>query len=116
MDEEEWVRIQRKTFIAWFNNVLASGGPLNGRITNLKTDFKDGLKLVQLLEILTGKRFEGINKRPTYKQQKLENLTIVFEYLKNKVKIKEINMIGKLTLNKLDDDIIQEFNIIITMS
>ena len=99
MAEAEWKRIQARTFRRWFNNILALGGPLNGQITSLQTDLKDGLKLVQLVEILTAKRFKGINKRPIYKQQQLENLTIVFKYLKNEAKVKGIDMIGKLTIS-----------------
>jgi hypothetical protein len=96
MAEADWNKIQKRTFTKWFNSVLALGGPSNGQITNLQTDLKDGLKLVQLLEILTPKRFEGINKQPTYKHQKLENLTIVFKYLKDEAKVKLVDMIGKL--------------------
>ena len=99
MSEADWKQIQERTFTKWFNSVLARGGPSNGQITSLQTDLKDGLKLVQLLEILTPKRFEGINKQPTHKQQKLENLTIVFEYLRNEAKVKKVDMIGKLNIS-----------------
>ena len=85
-------KIQERTFTKWFNNFLA----IDSQITNLQTDLKDGLKLVELLEILTSKKFEGINKQPTNKIQELENLTIVFEYLKNEAKVKKVDMIGKL--------------------
>ena len=99
MSEPDWKQIQERTFTKWFNTKLALGGPSNDQITNLKTDLEDGLKLVQLLEILTPKRFKGINKQPTHKQQKLGNLTIVFKYLKDEAKVKTIDMIGKLNIS-----------------
>jgi hypothetical protein len=95
MAEVDWKSIQERTFTKWFNSVLVLGGPSNGQITSLRTDLKDGLKLVQLLEILTQKRFERIKKQPTCMQQELENLTIVFKYLKNEAKVKKVDMIGK---------------------
>ena len=95
--KEDWKKLQVRTFTNWFNSILALGGPASGQITSLEEDLKDGLKLVQLLEILTPKRFDGINGQINHEQQKLENLTIVFNYLKNEAKVKTVN-IGKLAV------------------
>ena len=97
--KEDWKKMQVRTFTNWFNSILALGGPANSQITSLQEDLQDGLKLVELLEILSmpPKRFDRINRQINHEHQKLENLSIVFEYLKTEANIKTVN-IGKLAL------------------
>ena len=97
--KDDWKKMQVRTFTNWFNSILTHRGSANSKIDRLEEDLKDGLKLVELLEILSTppKKFVGINRQINHEQQKLENLTIVFEYLKNEAKVKTVN-IGKLAI------------------
>ena len=90
--KEEWKKIQERTFTKWFNNILSLGGHANDQVASLKNDLQDGLKLIQLLQTLTGENFK-YNEQPKFKQQKFENLKTFFEYLE-KANIKFVN-IGK---------------------
>ena len=53
MEDREWVKVQRKTFMNWANSHLQRQG--RPAMTNLEEDMKDGLALIALLESLTGK-------------------------------------------------------------
>ncbi|XP_072315971.1 alpha-actinin-4 isoform X4 [Eucyclogobius newberryi] len=48
-----WERQQRKTFTAWCNSHLRKMGV---QIENIEEDFRDGLKLMLLLEVISGER------------------------------------------------------------
>ncbi|XP_057315716.1 alpha-actinin-like [Hydractinia symbiolongicarpus] len=48
-----WERQQRKTFTAWCNSHLRK---VNVQIETLEEDFRDGLKLMLLLEVISGER------------------------------------------------------------
>ena len=52
-EDAEWVKVQMNTFMKWANSVLQKGG--RPPMTNLTEDMKDGVVLITLLEILTGK-------------------------------------------------------------
>merc|ERR1712106_1221550 len=52
-DEQE--RIQRKTFVNWINSYLSKRKP-QMKVENLIDDLKDGVKLLALLEVLSGER------------------------------------------------------------
>ena len=75
----EWAEIQRKTFTRWCNQQLK---PRNLHLENLDTGFKDGVNLVNLVEILakpaTPVRY---NKRPRIKMQMVENIGIGLKML-----------------------------------
>ncbi|TNN01241.1 hypothetical protein fugu_010623 [Takifugu bimaculatus] len=47
-----WEKQQRKTFTAWCNSHLRKAGT---QIENIEEDFRDGLKLMLLLEVISGK-------------------------------------------------------------
>uniref|UniRef100_A0A2K5LF44 Actinin alpha 4 n=1 Tax=Cercocebus atys TaxID=9531 RepID=A0A2K5LF44_CERAT len=47
-----WEKQQRKTFTAWCNSHLRKAGT---QIENIDEDFRDGLKLMLLLEVISGK-------------------------------------------------------------
>ncbi|XP_067103092.1 alpha-actinin-4 isoform X3 [Osmerus mordax] len=48
-----WEKQQRKTFTAWCNSHLRKAGT---QIENIEEDFRDGLKLMLLLEVISGRR------------------------------------------------------------
>ncbi len=50
---EKWDDIQREYFQNWINGQLKSRGLFVG---NFQTDFTDGTLLIELLEILSGKK------------------------------------------------------------
>jgi len=51
-------------------------------ITDLKTDLRDGLMLINLLEVISGKKLPKYNKHPRIAFQKLENLGIALNFIK----------------------------------
>ena len=81
LDEDaEWKRIQenRTTFTRWVNEHLRQAGT---SINDLETDFSNGLKLIALLEVLSGKKMPKHNKKPTFRSQELENVSIALKFL-----------------------------------
>ena len=52
-EDAEWVKVQMNTFMKWANSILQKAG--RPPMTDLKEDMKDGVVLISLLEILTGK-------------------------------------------------------------
>jgi len=46
-----WEKQQRKTFTAWVNSHLRKAGT---QIENIEEDFRNGLKLMLLLEVISG--------------------------------------------------------------
>ena len=67
-EDAEWKRIQENTFTRWVNEHLRQAGT---SINDLETDFSNGLKLIALLEVLSGKKMPRHNKKPTFRSQKL---------------------------------------------
>ncbi|KAJ4949585.1 hypothetical protein JOQ06_021095 [Pogonophryne albipinna] len=54
-----WEKQQRKTFTAWCNSHLRKAGTA---IENIEEDFKNGLKLMLLLEVISGERLPKPDK------------------------------------------------------
>lgn len=77
-EDAQWKIFQKNTFTRWANEHLKKTDLL---IEDLETDLSDGLRLVALVEVLSGHKFRHINKRPTFRTQKLENVTTVLRYL-----------------------------------
>ena len=90
-DDAQWKLIQKNTFSRWANEHLKT---VNKSIANLDTDLTDGLRLVALIEVLSGKKFKHVNRRPNFRTQKLENVTRVLEFLERDEGIRIVN-IGK---------------------
>ncbi|XP_014220678.1 filamin-A isoform X3 [Trichogramma pretiosum] len=79
-EDAEWKRIQQNTFTRWANEHLKCA---NNFIYDLETDLSDGLKLIQLIEVLAQKRLPKHNKKPTFRSQKLENVSVALKFLQN---------------------------------
>ena len=77
-EDAEWKRIQENTFTRWVNEHLRQAGT---SINDLETDFSNGLKLIALLEVLSGKKMPKHNKQPTFRSQELENVSIALKFL-----------------------------------
>jgi len=74
-----WQDIQQNTFTAWCNEYLKDRGM---HVNDLQKDLKDGVLLINLLEIISGKSLGRYNKNPRVPTQKYENTAIAIEFVK----------------------------------
>jgi hypothetical protein len=93
-DDAPWKRIQQNTFTRWANEHLKL---VNRHIEDLQSEFSDGLNLIALIEVLSQKKVPRYNKRPNFRSQKLENVSVVLDFLENTERIRLVN-IGKFIL------------------
>lgn len=84
-----WKRIQQNTFTRWANEHLKT---VNKYIACLESDFSDGLRLLALVEVLSGKKLPRYNARPTMKAQKLNNVDTALRFLTDVEKVKLVNI------------------------
>lgn len=89
-EDAQWKKIQQNTFTRWANEHLKS---IDRSLSNLETDLCDGLRLIALIEVLSQKRLPKHNKRPQFRSQKLENVSVALKFLDDEG-IKIVN-IGK---------------------
>ncbi|CAF2886425.1 unnamed protein product [Rotaria sp. Silwood2] len=87
--DAQWKKIQQNTFTRWANERLKL---VNRHINNLQTDLSDGLNLIALIEILVNKKLPRYNQRPQFRSQKLENVSVVLDYLENIEKKRLVNI------------------------
>ncbi|KAF4527937.1 hypothetical protein B566_EDAN012830 [Ephemera danica] len=88
-EDAQWKRIQQNTFTRWANEHLKT---VNKHIGNLETDLSDGLRLISLIEVLSGKRLPKHNKRPNFRSQKLENVSVALKFLEEGEGIRIVNI------------------------
>ncbi|RWS17903.1 Filamin-C-like protein [Dinothrombium tinctorium] len=88
-EDAVWKRIQKNTFTRWANEHLKT---VNKHIEALESDLSDGLRVIALVEVLSGKRLPRHNKRPTMRAQKLENVNIALKFLTTSEGIKIVNI------------------------
>uniref|UniRef100_A0A914KZI4 Calponin-homology (CH) domain-containing protein n=1 Tax=Meloidogyne incognita TaxID=6306 RepID=A0A914KZI4_MELIC len=93
LKDEKWKVIQQNTFTRWVNKQLkhSTNSP---QLENLATDFADGIFLIKLAEVLSGKGLPRFNKKPIMRTQKLDNVSLVLNFFQNQENIKIVN-IGK---------------------
>ncbi|XP_017847553.1 filamin-A isoform X2 [Drosophila busckii] len=88
-EDAQWKKIQQNTFTRWANEHLKT---IDRSINNLETDLSDGLRLIALIEVLSQKRLPKHNKRPTFRSQKLENVSVALKFLQDEgIKIVNID-------------------------
>lgn len=87
-EDAEWKRIQQNTFTRWANEHLKI---IDKTLLSLETDLSDGLALIALIEVLSQKKMSKHNKRPTFRSQKLENISVAMKFLEREG-IKIINI------------------------
>jgi filamin len=92
-DDAPWKRIQQNTFTRWANEHLKL---MNRHVDDLQSELSDGLSLIALIEVLSQKKVPRYNKRPNFRSQKLENVSVVLDFLENTERIRLVN-IGKFT-------------------
>ena len=90
-EDAQWKRIQQNTFTRWANEHLKT---VDKYIGSLETDLSDGLKLIALIEVLSGKKLPKHTKKPTFRSQKLENVSVALKFLEHDEGIRIVN-IGK---------------------
>eukprot|EP01121_Diplochlamys_sp_Union-15-3_P010441 TRINITY_DN2930_c0_g1_i1.p1 TRINITY_DN2930_c0_g1~~TRINITY_DN2930_c0_g1_i1.p1 ORF type:complete len:224 (-),score=36.15 TRINITY_DN2930_c0_g1_i1:25-696(-) len=78
--ESRWIKDQLKAFTNWCNHYLSERML---KIEDLTTDLSNGIILINLLEILSDKNISGYIKKPSLKLQKIQNLSIALNFLKN---------------------------------
>ncbi|KAG5451194.1 Filamin-A [Clonorchis sinensis] len=88
-EDAQWKLMQRNTFTRWANEHLKKA---NMHIDNLETDLCDGLRLAALVEVLTNHKFKQLNKKPTFRTQKLENVTKVLKFLEDHEKLRLVSI------------------------
>ncbi|VDM16356.1 unnamed protein product [Wuchereria bancrofti] len=84
-----WKKIQQNTFTRWVNQKLE---PINVEVTDLETDFEEGLKLIRLVEVLSGRSLGRYSRKVTFRHQKLENISLALKFLENEEHIKIVNI------------------------
>lgn len=97
VDRDAWKQIQQRAFTNWFNDRLRGNLKVaKVQVEDLKTDLRDGLLIITLLEQLAKPRKVGrYNKTTTNKLHCIENLGVCFRFTKSE-NIKFVN-IGKRT-------------------
>jgi len=79
-EDATWKKIQKNTFTRWCNEHLKC---VNKRIATLEKDLSDGLRLIALLEVLSQKRCGKYNRRPNFRQMKLENVSVALNFIES---------------------------------
>ncbi|XP_075692390.1 alpha-actinin-4 isoform X3 [Rhinoderma darwinii] len=75
-----WEKQQRKTFTAWCNSHLRKAGT---QIVNIEEDFRDGLKLMLLLEVISGERLAK-PERGKMRVHKINNVNKALDFIASK--------------------------------
>ncbi|XP_069090583.1 alpha-actinin-2 [Pleurodeles waltl] len=75
-----WEKQQRKTFTAWCNSHLRKAGT---QIENIEDDFRNGLKLMLLLEVISGERLPKPD-RGKMRFHKIANVNKALDYIASK--------------------------------
>lgn len=88
-EDAQWKKIQQNTFTRWANEHLKT---VEKHIGNLETDLGDGLRLITLIEVLSGRRLPKYNKKPIFRSQKLENVSVALKFLQDDEGIRIVNI------------------------
>ncbi|MED6270274.1 actinin alpha 2 [Characodon lateralis] len=75
-----WEQQQRKTFTAWCNSHLRKAGT---QIDNIEEDFRNGLKLMLLLEVISGERLPKPD-RGKMRFHKIANVNKALDFITSK--------------------------------
>ncbi|KAM4771390.1 alpha-actinin-2 [Rhinophrynus dorsalis] len=75
-----WEKQQRKTFTAWCNSHLRKAGTM---IENIEEDFRNGLKLMLLLEVISGERLPKPD-RGKMRFHKIANVNHALDFIARK--------------------------------
>ena len=84
--------IQQSVFVRWCNKHLLK---VNKQITNLERDFSDGIKLNDLLQILSEKQVKPYYKWPFFRLMKEENVQQAISFMRSEGI--DVDGVGRLT-------------------
>lgn len=84
--QEERLHIQKKTFTKWMNSFLVKA---KMEVEDLFTDLADGIKLLKLLEIISGEKL-GKPNNGRMRVHKIENVNKSLAFLHTKVRLESI--------------------------
>uniref|UniRef100_A0A7S3G709 Uncharacterized protein n=1 Tax=Palpitomonas bilix TaxID=652834 RepID=A0A7S3G709_9EUKA len=75
-----WQEMQVKTFTKWVNSHLQKR---DMEIENLQEDFKDGVKLINLLEVISDQKLGPYMKVCKHEMHKIQNVSLAVNFVKN---------------------------------
>jgi len=78
---KRWEMMQIKTFTKWCNMHLAKKGE---SIEDVTTGFRDGVKLIELLEVIGEASLGKYNKKPRMRLHQIENLNKALAFIKER--------------------------------
>lgn len=88
----EYEARQIRSFTLWCRKQL---GKANVEIEDITKDFSDGVKLIQLAEVLIGEKYPGrYNKNPKMIMQKIDNCNLAINWIVEKLKVKFVAIDG----------------------
>lgn len=76
-----WERQQKKTFTAWCNSHLRKVGV---QIKEINVDFRDGLTLLKLLELISGEKLPPAEKKGKMRVHKIANVGKALTFIQSK--------------------------------
>jgi len=74
-----WVDVQKKTFTRWANQFLSERML---KMQDLREDLKDGVKLCELLEVISSKKVGSYSRNPKLRYHFLENVGVALNFIK----------------------------------
>jgi len=84
--ERGWELVQMKAFTSWLNGYLEKR---NLSISDIRSDLSDGVKLINFLELLSGKKIsQKYDSKPPSRIQKIQNLHLALTFLEKDVGVK----------------------------
>lgn len=84
-----WKEVQQRTFTNWVNHKLK---PRALVVEDLFVDLRDGTKLINLFELLSGKTIGRYIKMPRMRIQQLENVQVALAFLTGTEGVKLVNI------------------------
>ncbi|KAF2004441.1 alpha-actin-like proteinin [Amniculicola lignicola CBS 123094] len=79
--EQQWVKVQQKTFTKWLNSKVKAR---EVEVNDLNTDLSDGIVLIHLLEVLSNESLGRYASRPKLRVQRFENVNKSLDYIKRR--------------------------------
>lgn len=88
-DERRHLERDVRAIMAWSNTFLKQRGM---QVQSIRTDFRDGVHLINLLEVAYHERVGTYNPKPKRNYHKIDNLNVAFAYMEKEQGIKLINL------------------------
>lgn len=74
----DWEIVQEKAFTAWVNGVLDK---IHEKVSDITVDFSDGIRLIQFLELLSGKKLgKKLEQDPKSRIHKIQNVYLAINF------------------------------------